>query len=56
MAIPVSPGMWPITGLAVVIAGIQLGPTGLPRWRVILVAASIIGAATGMHPPGADHA
>jgi membrane associated rhomboid family serine protease len=48
VAIPVSPGMWLITGLAVVIAGIQLGHTGLAHGRVILVAASIIGTAAGM--------
>jgi hypothetical protein len=32
VAIPVSPGLWLITGVAVVIAGFQLGHTGLADW------------------------
>ena len=47
-AIPVSLGIWAITGLGVVAAGIQLGQTGLTQWGIILVAASLIGAAVGM--------
>jgi hypothetical protein len=31
-AIPVSFGLWLVTGLSVVIAGIQLGHTGLAHW------------------------
>ena len=46
-AIPVSLGIWAITGLGVVAAGIQLGQTGLTQWGIILVAASLIGAAVG---------
>jgi hypothetical protein len=67
VAIPVSLGIWLITGLGVVAAAIQLGHTGLALWGVVLVAASIAGAAVGMplaahrgrarsHPPPADHA
>ena len=48
IAIPVSLGIWFITGLSVVAAGIELGHTGLTMWGVILVAASITGAAAGM--------
>ena len=48
IAIPVSLGLWLIIGLAVVVAGIQLGHAGLAHWGVVLVAASIIGAAVGM--------
>lgn len=57
-AIAVSLGLWLIIGLAVVIAGIQFGHTGLTQWGVILLAASIIGAAVGMpiaaRRPGAE--
>jgi hypothetical protein len=48
MAIPVSLGIWAVIGLDVVAARIQLGHTGLPHWGIILVAASLIGAAAGM--------
>jgi hypothetical protein len=48
VAIPVSLGIWAITGLSVVEAGLQLGYAGLTKWGVILVAASLIGAAAGM--------
>jgi len=48
VAIPVSLGLWLIIGLAVVVAGIQLGHAGLAHWGVVLIAASIIGAAVGM--------
>ena len=48
VAIPVSLGIWAITGLSVVEAGLQLGHTGLTQWGIILVAASITGAAAGM--------
>jgi hypothetical protein len=48
VAIPVSLGIWFITGLSVVAAGAQLSHTGLTLWGVILVAASITGAAAGM--------
>lgn len=65
--IPVSLGIWLIIGLSVVVAAIQLGHTGLARWGVILVVASIVAAAVGMsvavhrgrgysYPPPADHA
>jgi hypothetical protein len=47
-AIPASLGIWAIIGLSVVAAGIQLGHVGLTRWGIILVAASLIGAAVGM--------
>jgi hypothetical protein len=47
-AIPVSLGLWAITGLSVVEAGIQLGHTGLTHWGIILIAASLTGAAAGM--------
>jgi hypothetical protein len=48
VAIPVSLGIWAITGLGVVAAGIQLSHAGLTQWGVILLAASVIGAAAGM--------
>jgi hypothetical protein len=48
IAIPASLGLWAITGASVVAAGIQLGHTGLTLWGVILVAASVTGAAAGM--------
>jgi len=48
VAIPVSLGIWFITGLSVITAAAQLGHAGLARWGVILVAASLIGAAAGM--------
>jgi len=48
VAIPVSLGIWAIAGLGVVAAGLQLGHTGLTHWGIILVAASLIGAAVGM--------
>jgi hypothetical protein len=48
VAIPVSLGIWLITGLSVVAAAVQLHHPGLARWGVILVIASIIGAAIGM--------
>jgi hypothetical protein len=48
IAIPVSLGMWAITGLSVVAAGIQLGHPGLTGWGTILVAASVIAATAGM--------
>jgi hypothetical protein len=48
IAIPVSLGIWFITGLSVIAAAAQLGHTGLALWGVILIAASLIGAAAGM--------
>jgi hypothetical protein len=48
VAIPVSLGIWAITGLSVVAAGRQLGYTGLTKWGIILVVASVTGAAAGM--------
>lgn len=48
VAIPVSLGIWAITGLSVVEAGLQLGHTGLTQWGIILVVASVTGAAAGM--------
>ena len=48
LAIPVSLGIWAITGLGVVAAGIHLGHTGLTHWGIILVAASLIGAVVGV--------
>lgn len=48
VAIPVSLGIWFITGLSVIAAAVQLGHTGLALWGVILAAASLIGAAAGI--------
>jgi hypothetical protein len=48
VAIPVSLGIWFITGLSVIAAGVQLGHAGLALWGVILVVASLIGATAGM--------
>lgn len=48
IAIPVSLGMWAITGLSVVAAGIQLGHPGLTGWGTILVPASVIAATAGI--------
>jgi hypothetical protein len=48
IAIPVSLSIWAFTGLSVVAAGLQLGHSGLTRWGIILVVASVIGAAVGM--------
>ena len=67
VAIPVSLGLWLITGASVVAAGTQLRHTGLTNWGWILVAASVTGAAAGLplaahsgrarsDPPPADHA
>jgi hypothetical protein len=47
VTIPVSLGIWAITGLGVAAAGLQLGHTGLTHLGIILVAASLIGAAVG---------
>jgi hypothetical protein len=48
VAIPVSLGIWALTGLSVVAAGLQLGYAGLTKWGIILAAASVTGAAAGM--------
>jgi hypothetical protein len=48
VAIPVSLGIWALTGLSVVAAGLQLGYTGLTELGVIILAASVTGAAAGM--------
>ncbi len=48
VAIPVSLAIWAFTGLSVVAAGVQLGHSGLTQWGVILVVASVVGAAEGM--------
>ena len=48
VAIPVSLGIWAITGLSVVTVAIQLGHAGLAHWGVILVVATVIAAAAGM--------
>jgi hypothetical protein len=47
IAIPVSLGLWAITGASVVAEGTQLRHTGLTGWGWILVAASVIAAAAG---------
>src|SRR5215472_14917741 len=48
VAIPVSLGLWAITGASVVAEGLQLGHAGLTGWGWILVAASVIAAVAGM--------
>jgi hypothetical protein len=48
IAIPVSLGIWAVTGLSVVTAATQLHHTGLTGWGWILVAASVSAAAVGM--------
>jgi hypothetical protein len=48
VTIPISLGIWAITGVSVVEAGIQLGHAGLTNWGIILTVASLIGAAAGM--------
>lgn len=48
ISIPVSLGIWLITGLSVIYEGAQLGHTGLTLWGVTLTAASVAGAAVGM--------
>ena len=48
VAIPVSLGLWFIIGLSVIAVAIPLGHSGLAHWGVILVVASITGAAVGM--------
>jgi hypothetical protein len=48
IAIPVSLGIWVFTGLSVVFFGLKQGYDGLTGWGVILVVASLIGAAVGM--------
>jgi hypothetical protein len=48
VAIPVSLGIWAITGLSVVEAGLQLGHAGLTQWGIIILVASITAAAAGM--------
>jgi hypothetical protein len=47
-AIPVSLGIWALTGLSVVFTGLQLGYTGLAKQGIVLVVASVIGAAAGI--------
>jgi hypothetical protein len=48
VAIPVSLGIWAITGLGVVAAGIQLGHASLTHWGIILIVASLTGSAVGV--------
>jgi len=48
VAIPVSLGIWAITGAGVVAAGLRLGHAGLTGWGIILAAASVTGAAAGI--------
>jgi hypothetical protein len=48
VAIPVTMGLWFAVGVAAGIAGVQLSHPGLAHWGIVLIAASVTGAAAGM--------
>jgi hypothetical protein len=48
VVIPVTLGLWAITGAAALSAGIQLGHAGLAQWGVLTVVASVAGIAAGV--------
>lgn len=49
VAIPIGLGLWAIIGLAVTLAGASLGHHAhLTEWGIALMAAALIGAATGL--------
>jgi hypothetical protein len=48
VVIPVTLGLWAITGAAAFSAGLQLGHAGLAQWGVLTVAASLTGTAAGV--------
>jgi hypothetical protein len=48
VAIPAALGLWFAVGVGAGIAGIELSHQGLARWGIVLIAASVTGAAAGM--------
>ena len=48
IVIPVTLGLWAITGAAAFSAGLQLGHAGLAQWGVLTVVASLTGTAAGV--------
>ena len=48
VAIPAALGLWFAAGVAAGIAGVKLSHPGLAHWGIVLIAASVIGAAAGM--------
>ena len=48
VVIPVTLGLWAITGAATFSAGVQLGHAGLAQWGVLTVAASVAGTTAGV--------
>ena len=48
VVIPVTLGLWAITGAAAVSAGVQLGHAGLAQWGMLTAAASVAGIAAGV--------
>lgn len=47
-AIPAALGLWFVVGAGAGIAGIELNHPGLAHWGVVIMAASVAGAAAGM--------
>jgi len=48
VAIPATMGLWFAVGVAAGIAGVKLSHPGLAHWGIVLIAASVTGAAAGM--------
>ena len=48
VAIPATMGLWFAVGVAAGIAGVKLSHPGLAHWGIVLIAASVTGAATGI--------
>jgi hypothetical protein len=48
VAIPAALGIWFAAGVGAGIAGVELSHPGLARWGVVVIAASVTGAAAGM--------
>jgi hypothetical protein len=48
VAIPAALGVWFAVGVGAGIAGVELSHPGLARWGVVVIAASLTGAAAGM--------
>jgi len=47
-AIPAALGLWFVVGVGAGIAGVKLSHPGLAHWGVVVIAASVTGAAAGM--------
>jgi hypothetical protein len=48
VAIPATLGLWFAVGVGAGIAGIELSHPGLAHWGIVVIAASVAGAAAGM--------